>query len=202
MKARLLARSWLWLPLLACTSTPGYAQTPDAEFFESRIRPVLATRCLGCHSSKLAAPKGDFVVDTKAGLTKGGSLGPEIVPGKPGESRLFQALSYTNQNLAMPPGGRLPDQVIADFEQWIARGAFDPRVDGAPAAATADAAGTAPLKGMPIAEGRRWWAFQPVASHAAPKSTSPAGVAWPRKRHRSIHSRQARREDARALTAR
>ena len=179
MKDRTLAPSWLWLAVLLCASTPAFAQAPDAEFFESRIRPVLATRCLGCHSSRLAAPKGDLIVDTKAGLAKGGRLGPEIVPGKPAESRLLQALRYTNQNLAMPPGGKLSDQVIADFEQWIARGAFDPRVDSTPVAgAEATATGTAPLKGMPIDQGRLWWAFQPVASHTVQKSMSPAGAAW------------------------
>ena len=146
-----MAPSWRWLPVLLCASAPAFAQAPEAEFFESRIRPVLATRCLGCHSSTLAAPKGDLVVDTKAGLARGGRLGPAIVPGKPAESRLLQALSYTNQNLAMPPGGKLPDHVIADFEQWIARGAVDPRVDSTPAAgAVAGTTGAAPLTGMPI----------------------------------------------------
>src|SRR5256885_2203588 len=61
----------------------------DAELFESKIRPVLAQRCFGCHSSTLAAPKGGLVLNTKAGLLKGGTSGPEIVPGKPAESRLF-----------------------------------------------------------------------------------------------------------------
>src|SRR5216684_6406344 len=166
---RAIRPAWLLLPVLFCAAAPAMAQTPDAEFFESRIRPVLATRCFGCHSSKLAAPKGVLVMDTKAGLAKGGKLGPEIVPGKPAESRILHALSYTDQSLAMPPTGKLPDQVIADFEQWIARGAFDPRVD--PAAATVAGAGagaTAPLKGMPIEQGRKWWAFQPVAAHTPP----------------------------------
>ncbi len=179
--SRPVASAWLWLPVWCCATSAVFAQTPDAEFFERRIRPVLATRCLGCHSSKLAAPKGDFVVDTKAGLAKGGRLGAEILPGNPAESRLFRALSYTDQSLAMPPGGKLSDQVIADFEQWIAKGAFDPRVDSAPGAdALAGTTGTAPLKGMPIEQGRSWWAFQPVASHTAPKPASPAGAAWPK----------------------
>jgi hypothetical protein len=152
---------------------PAGAQTPDAEFFESKIRPVLATRCYSCHSSKLAAPKGDLVLDTKAGLAKGGRLGAEIVPGRPAESRLIHALSHTDPALAMPPTGKLADQVIADFEQWIAKGAVDPRVDpvqGAPA--------PAPLAGMPIEQGRKWWAFAPVVEHAgAPRRSGEAAKA-------------------------
>ena len=34
------------------------AQTPELDFFESKIRPVLAQKCYGCHSSKMPAPKG------------------------------------------------------------------------------------------------------------------------------------------------
>src|SRR5436190_22352955 len=158
-------RAWLLLPIFLCAAAPAVAQTTDSDFFESKIRPVLATRCFGCHSSKLAAPKGELTLDTKAGLAKGGKLGPEIVPGNPAASRLLHALSYTDQSLAMPPTGKLPDQVIADFEQWIAKGAVDPRTDPAPAATA-----SVPLKGMPIEQGRKWWAFQPVAAHTPPRS--------------------------------
>ena len=149
------------------------AQTTDVEFFEAKIRPVLAQKCYGCHSSKMPAPKGSLVLDTKDGLLKGGVSGPAIVPGKPAESRLMTALNYSDPLAQMPPSGKLPPAVLADFEQWIARGAADPRTS-APAVASA-----APqYKGMSIDEGRKWWAFQPVAVVPAPK---PAGAAaWPK----------------------
>lgn len=148
---------------LVLSGVPARAQNAETEFFESKIRPVLAQRCYGCHSSKLAAPKGELILDTKAGLAKGGKLGAEIVPGKPGESRLIQALQHTNPALAMPPAGKLPANVIADFETWIANGAVDPRVDPVQGAPT-----PAPLAGMPIEQGRKWWAFAPVAAHNRP----------------------------------
>ena len=75
-----------------------------------------------------------------------------LVPGKPDESRLLSALRYSDPQLQMPPTGKLPDAVISDFQTWIAAGAVDPR--------TAPAAGgpaTAPLKGMSVADGRKWW---------------------------------------------
>src|SRR6185295_10821873 len=102
-------------------------------------------KCYSCHSQKLPAPKGDFALDTKDGLLKGGATGRAIVPGKPGESRLLTALRYVDPLLQMPPAGKLPDSVIADFEAWIAAGAPDPRVDAAAAGAS-----PAPLKGMSI----------------------------------------------------
>jgi hypothetical protein len=147
---------------LALTAVPLLAQTDDAAFFEAKIRPVLATKCYGCHSSSLPSPFSGLVVDTKAGLRNGGTGGPVIVPGRPEESRLLQALRYSDPKLQMPPTGKLPDAVIADFENWIAAGAPDPREDAAPTEARA------PLKGMPVEDGRDWWAFQPVREMPAP----------------------------------
>src|SRR5215204_6278160 len=98
------------------------AQSVGDEFFEKKIRPILANNCYACHSSKLKTPMGGLVLDSKAGLLKGGDSGPAIVPGKPTESLLLRALSYNDLNLKMPPTGKLPDVVIADFEQWIAAG--------------------------------------------------------------------------------
>src|SRR5215472_1059939 len=127
---------------LVLLCAPLAAQTP-AEFFESRIRPVLAERCFGCHSARLASPMAGLRLDTKAGLQR--------VTG-----RLLTALSYTDSNLQMPPTGKLPDAIIADFRKWIADGAVDPRVDATTSTAQA------PLRGMPFEEGRKWWSFQPV----------------------------------------
>src|SRR3989442_185370 len=143
---------------LALTVSRVVAQSTPDEFFETRIRPVLSTRCYACHSSKLAAPKGELALDTKTGLLKGGKLGPDIVPGNPSESRLLQALRYTNPHLQMPPSGKLADSIIADFEQWIAAGAHDPRADAVVASTTARRV----VDEKELAKGRQWWAFQPV----------------------------------------
>jgi len=150
-------------PFLSLLATCLFAQAPDASFFETKIRPVLATKCYGCHSSKLKAPMGGLILDTKAGMQKGGALGPILVAGKPAESQLLKALRFTDPQLQMPPTGKLPDTVIADFEQWIAAGAVDPRKDAATTTST-----PTPLRGMPIEQGRKWWAFQPVQEMAAP----------------------------------
>jgi hypothetical protein len=156
------------------TSAAQAATAEAAEFFEKKIRPVLATRCFGCHSSKLASPKGELVLDTKAGLAKGGHLGAAVLPGKPDESLLIRALEYGNEQLQMPPSGKLPDQVIADFRAWIAAGAVDPRADVAP-----NAAASRPLRGMSLADGRKWWSFQPVSTQALPKVKD---ARWPKTR--------------------
>ncbi len=143
------------------------AETPDTAFFEAKIRPVLAAKCYGCHASNLKAPMGGLALDNKAALLRGGDGGPVLIPGKPDESRLLSALGYTDQNLQMPPTGKLPDAVIADFRQWITDGAPDPRT----AASTTST--MKPLKGMSVEDGRKWWAFQPVSEAPAPKVKSP-----------------------------
>ena len=71
------------------------AQSPDIEFFEKKIRPVLAERCYDCHSSKAKAPMGGLTLDTRAGLLKGGTSGPAVKPGKPDDSLLVSAVRYT-----------------------------------------------------------------------------------------------------------
>ncbi|HVW85008.1 MAG TPA: c-type cytochrome domain-containing protein, partial [Bryobacteraceae bacterium] len=97
-------------------AAPLCAQSPGAEFFEKEIRPVLAEKCYGCHSSKLKSPMGGLVLDTKAGVKNGGNGGPILVPGDPKSSRLLKALSYNETDLRMPPSGQLPDEKIAAFE--------------------------------------------------------------------------------------
>jgi hypothetical protein len=141
---------------------PLGAQQAEIELFEKKIRPVLVTKCYACHSAKLKSPMGSLVLDTKAGLAKGGANGPIVAAGKPAESRLLKALRYDDPHLQMPPSGKLADQIIADFAQWIAAGAHDPRKQAAsPAAHTAQ-------KGLGVQAGRKWWAFQPVRQLPAP----------------------------------
>ncbi len=169
-KLRNISRHQVWfsLYLMACCVVPLSAQTPGIEFFEKEIRPVLAAKCYGCHSSKSKSPMGGLVLDTKNGLKKGGNGGPVLVAGDPGASRLFKALTYKQTELRMPPTGKLPDDKITAFEKWIAAGAPDPRDETLEAAAP-----SAAKKGMDIESGRKWWAFQPVAPQSQPKVSDP-----------------------------
>ncbi len=158
-----------YLCLIAVSIAPLHSQTSlGAEFFEKEIRPVLADKCYGCHSSKLKSPMGGLVLDTKSGLKRGGNGGPVLVAGDPASSRLFRALTYNQTELRMPPTGKLPDEKIAAFEKWIAAGAPDPREE---IPGSADAAPAPVKRGMDIDTGRKWWAFQPVKPQAQPAFT-------------------------------
>lgn len=151
---------------LALSLVGGLAAADDAaklEFFESKIRPMLIKHCYECHSAESKEIKGNLRVDSAAGLLKGGDSGPAIVPGKPDESPLIEALRY--DGFEMPPAGRLAGKIVQDFERWVADGAVDPRNE------TPAAGAITPQKVVDIEAGRQFWAFQPLA---APKAELPA----------------------------
>lgn len=78
--------------LAADAKAPPPAVTPEgAEYFEKQIRPLLLARCTGCHSASGNAA-GGLVLDTRAGLLKGGSSGAILAPGDPEKSRLIAAV--------------------------------------------------------------------------------------------------------------
>ena len=100
----------------------------DLQFFEKKIRPVLIERCYSCHSAKAQTEKkleGQLLLDSRAGIRKGGETGPAIVPGDVKKSLLIQAIRH--ESVEMPPKSKLPDNVIADFVKWVEMGAPDPR---------------------------------------------------------------------------
>src|SRR5688500_3488821 len=126
------------LLLLLCVGVrPARAAEPsqdDIAFFEKKIRPLLVTHCDECHSAKVDEPKGGLLLDRKTGWEEGGDRGPAIEPGDPDKSLLVRAVRYTECDLQMPPSGKLTDQEIRDFEDWVRRGAPDPRTDEKPKA--------------------------------------------------------------------
>ena len=79
------------------------AQTlEEIDFFEMRVRPVLAENCFACHSGQTQQPMSGLRVDTRDALLQGGDRGPAVVPGQPSESRLIQAVR--RQGLIDAPG--------------------------------------------------------------------------------------------------
>src|SRR5215467_4080893 len=111
---------------------PLCAQQGTGDFFESRIRPILANNCYSCHTdSKL----GGLRVDSRVALLEGGKSGPAIVVGMPAESLLIRAVSHEDPKLKMPmAGGKLKDREIADLQYWIKIGAPWAETKAAPAA--------------------------------------------------------------------
>ena len=101
---------------------PSQAQV---NFFEEKIRPVLAAKCYKCHSERARKIKGKLKLDSREAILKGGTEGTSVIVGKPDESLMIVAMRHQNE-WEMPPEEKLPDAVVADFTKWIAEGAYFP----------------------------------------------------------------------------
>ncbi len=141
---------------------------PAIEFFEKKIRPLLADNCFNCHSANTNS-RGGLRVDDRNGLIAGGDHGAAIVPGKPEQSLLIKAVRQTDGKLKMPPMKQLSESQIADLTSWIRDGAVWPKVEF-----------TLP-KGDPHADYDRLrkehWSWQPLSDSKAPSVRS---VDWAR----------------------
>jgi hypothetical protein len=127
-----VARFVITILFVAITVLPCAAEDPSVdpsaehlEFFETKIRPLLADRCYKCHSAKSKKLKAELRVDSHSLLLKGGESGPAIVPGKPNESLLIKAVRY--ESTEMPPDAKLPKEKIALLTRWVEMGAPWPK---------------------------------------------------------------------------
>ena len=137
------------------------------EFFEKNIRPVLSERCYSCHSSKAIRPKGKLLLDSRQGMAKGGEGGAIIVSGQPDQSRLIEAIRWTNPAFQMPPDEKLGQEQISLFEQWVGLGAPDPRD------AASDRDPEEIRKPITLEEaGKIWWSFRQLEGSKIPSVDS------------------------------
>jgi hypothetical protein len=146
------------------------ASREGLEFFEKKIRPVLAENCYGCHSDRGKKPQGELRLDMMEWMLRGGASGkPAVVPGDPEKSLLILAVRQTDAKLQMPPGDKLIPEQIKDLEQWIKMGAPAPKdKNTVAAAATYD-----------WSEAKNFWSFQPVKSVEPPKVRNEAWAKSP-----------------------
>ena len=171
-----------WMVLLAVTlsvSIPGASQSPapqasanaaqSEEYFETKIRPLLAANCFACHGESAMA---GLRVDSREALLRGGETGPALVPGQPEASALIKAIQHADGFPRMPRGrAKLPQADIDALVEWVRAGATWP------AAANAVPAPMASHERTVTAEHRAYWAFQPLAN---PEPPTVQNTAWPK----------------------
>ena len=165
---------------------PASESAPNAEqrqFFEERIRPVLAERCFGCHGPELEEVESEFRMAGRAGLLRGGLHGPAVVPGEPEQSRLVQAIRYEDRHLRMPPEGALPEAERDDLERWVAEGAYWPDYAGPDAEEDAH--------GLDPESARSRWPFTPLRRPEMPATAEHPVDAFVLERLRSEGLEQA-----------
>ena len=113
----------LLLPLSFVQSVGRAAETGQAEFFESKIRPLLIENCHTCHTG---VQSGGLRLDSLDTVLKGGNSGAAIILGNPDKSLLIQVVSHTHDRLRMPPTGKLEPHEIEYLKDWIRAGAAWP----------------------------------------------------------------------------
>ncbi len=106
------------------------ADAKGVEFFEAKIRPILAQSCVRCHGEE--KQKGGLRLDTRENLLKGGKEEEKVTkviePGDPAKSLIIEAVEYKNEDLSMPPpkkkvSQKLADDKIALLKEWVKMGA-------------------------------------------------------------------------------
>src|SRR6185295_4736301 len=139
----------------------------QSQFFESKIRPLLADKCYKCHSTQAEKVKAGLLLDSRDGVLKGGETGPAIVPGDPEKSLLIKAVRYTDPDLQMPPKGKkLSDDEIANLVAWVKMGAPDPRTVSTAQKDWKDST-------------KSHWAWQPLKKPAVPEVKDAAWCKTP-----------------------
>ena len=132
---------------------PSYGQPPaESNEFEQHIRPLLAEHCYECHSSESKTLQGGLRLDTPNGILVGGDSGPSVVASKPDESLLIQAVRYHDLDSAMPPAGKLSEELIVKLELWVRSGASMP----------SDEQAAKVQRSIDIEAGRMHWSFVPT----------------------------------------
>ncbi len=139
--------------------------TPGSDFFENKVRPILANNCASCHMD--GATKGGLAMNSRADLLKGGDSGAAIIPGDPEKSLLLISV-HQSPDLKMPKNGKkLSDEDIASLAEWVRMGAPWP-------------VSTAPVRtGKQITdEMRKWWSFVPLQNPPVPEIKDAALKSW------------------------
>ena len=109
-----------------------------------------------CHSDKVKT--SGLALTSREAVLQGGLRGSAIVPGKPDESLIVQALRRSH-DLQMPPDGPLDPEQVELFAEWV-------RQDAVWGEAAADAAGGA----------TGHWSFRPVRKPDPPAVRQAAWV--------------------------
>jgi len=119
----LSAAVWL-LRYSSSVASPDPASKPVD--FDREIRPILSDTCFTCHGPDEQTQQAGLRLDTKDGAFADRGGYQVIIPGKSGESRLFQRISASDQALRMPPPTaqrQLTEKQSELIRRWIDEGA-------------------------------------------------------------------------------
>ncbi len=141
---------------LAEKTVPNFTPA-QIEFFEKKVRPVLAENCLDCHSGTKA--KLGLQLNHREGWLKGSDYRKVIDLKEPAKSVVIRAISHSGEKdiRSMPEEGeKLPPDAIAALTEWIGMGLPWPAEAKKPDSST---------------DPKQHWSFQPVKPAPLPPGT-------------------------------
>lgn len=137
-----------------------YADSQHFEFFETKVRPVLANNCYECHSGLAERHRSGLRLDSRDAILKGGEHGPAIILGNPDESRMIRYVRHQGKKMPAMGKPKLSDLAIAALAKWVELGAPWPKATVVPTTDNYD---------WPKA--REHWAWRPVKKVIPPTVT-------------------------------
>ena len=138
--------------VLSAQQGPGDGFSPsDIRFFENEVRPILSAQCAACHNDKLRT--SGLSLANREGILTGGNRGEAATPGSPDDSLLVHAIRYDN-DLKMPPSGKLVPTELAALTRWVELGLPWPSKE---------------LSRKPAGDAAMHWSFQPIRRPREPK---------------------------------
>ncbi len=143
-----------------CVTASAVASAQGDEFFERRVRPILVENCLSCHG--VEKQESGLRLDSRTAILIGGDRGPAATPGNAVDSLLVRAIEYHDDDLRMPPSGKLSPSQTEILRAWIAQGAMWP-ADMAPVERNPNMA----ERGAEMRASH--WAFQPIRRPSLPE---------------------------------
>ncbi len=113
-----------WSLVVATLALPPLAAaepvSTDADFFEQKVRPILAERCWDCHGED--TQESGLRLDSRADLLGGGNSGKTTYSSeRPETSYLLQVMEGQGP-VQMPPDDPLPSDELAILTRWVKLG--------------------------------------------------------------------------------
>lgn len=168
--------SYYILILLIFLSFQSSLYANDKNNTALQVKELFEQRCFSCHGQNDINVMADLNILNLQNLRNGGLSGkPSIVPNKPNESLLYIAVSGVDENLIMPPDGKLEDDEITLIKTWIENGAPSWNKDEQWNEPVTQEGITVPTSGgrSPDWTNREYkpsdiWAFQPINKYPVP----------------------------------
>jgi hypothetical protein len=180
----------------ATAAAPAPAFSPaDVDFFEKQVRPVLAENCFKCHNDK--KQKGGLRLDARAFVVKGGEHGPAVDLAAKDMGTLLRAVGYADEDMQMPPDGKLPQAKFDVLTKWAKLNAPWPAGEMPAAAAAVPAAHAVDPSATDPEKNRDYWAYKVPVRPAVPPVKDPKLAAWSKS---PIDAFVASKLEARGLT--